>query len=170
MRPLKPGLKTLAWSAVGLVALPALIWLISLLYWHFAITYSLKRWKQAPRGEPVAGVRSSPERGWLQSSAGCRALPYAVAALESSDDHPEFQEELMNYLISVLGGPGPYSPESFDELGDRSGRWSFIAEGLNLERRDKVADFLKWWSEHGRDYHTWWKTWSRWCVTPDGRR
>ena len=158
-----PG-KVFGWTVAAVVALTGLLWLGSFLYWHVRITTSLKRWKQERK---ATGGHHSPtlhqERGFLQGTAGCRALPYVAVALESSDDDPEFQEALMQYLISALGGPGPYSQESFAEMGERAQRWEFIASGLDLERRGKVADFRTWWRENGHKYHAWWRTWSGWC-------
>jgi hypothetical protein len=167
---MKRPLKALAWSAAGLVVLAGLIWLSSLLYWHVRITSSLKRWKQDRKGIVAHSFDTHEERAFLQFKAGCRALPYATAVLASSDDDPEFQEVLMEYLVSALSGPGPFSEETWSVLEERSRRWEFLASGLDLERRAKIADFLKWWGEHGREYHAWWKTWSPWCATPDGRR
>jgi hypothetical protein len=54
--------------------------------------------------------------------------------------------------------------EDWELMGERSRRWEFIAEGLELERKEKLAVFRAWWSEHGREYHAWWRTWSRWCY------
>ena len=128
------------------------------------ITSSLKSWKEEVKATGGHhSTRLHQERGFMHS-AGCRALPYVAAALDASDDDPEFQEALMQFLISALCGPGPYTSERFRSMDERSSRWEFIASGLDLERRDKVADFRAWWRENGHTYHAWWRTWSSWCA------
>jgi hypothetical protein len=160
---MKSPWKALGWTAGGLATLAALIWLGSFLYWHLRITSSLKSWKeelQATGGHHSTKLHR--ERGFIHT-AGCRALPYVVAALDASEDDPRFQEALVQYLISALAGPEPATPETFRVLDERSQRWEFIASGLDLERRYKLADFRAWWRENGHTYHAWWRTWSKWC-------
>jgi len=176
MRPLKSSLRALGWTVAGIAALTGLVWLGSFLYWHLRLTSALRAWEKEIRAVP-SGARDFsryPNGPQVLYSAGCRALPYVVAALDRSDGHPRFQEALMHYIINALPDPGPNSEESSRVLGERSSRWEFIAEGLDLERRDKLADFRAWWRENGHKYHAWWRTWSSGCggedATPDGRR
>lgn len=158
---MKSPWKAFGWTVAAVAALTGLLWLGSFLYWHVRITSALKTWKVERKStSSLASYALSKD---ALRSAGCRALPYVVAALESSDDDPEFQEVLMRYLISALSGPAPFSQESFAEMGERVRRWEFIASGFDLERRDKLADFRTWWRENGHKYHAWWRTWSSWC-------
>ena len=157
--------KALAWTLGGVIALVGLVWLGSFLFWHVRITSAIKSWETEGRPKKFRrpGYALPPEAGAVLHHAGCRALPYLVSALESHEGDPEFQEGLIVLIISKLGGPGPYTDESFELMGERSTRWEFVAEGLDFERKEKLADFKSWWTENGRHYHAWWKTWSPWC-------
>jgi hypothetical protein len=165
---MKSSWKALAWSAAGFAALAALVWMGSFLYWHVRITRAIASWeKELPARRAFSSGRyySVPaDVARVMYSAGCRGFPYVVAALDRSDGNPEFQESLMRYLVPALCGPGPYSDETTRVLSERSQRWEFIAEGLDFERREKLADFKAWWQENGHKYHRGWRTWSRWCY------
>jgi len=164
---LKQSHKVLLVTMSLLIGLPALSWTGTFLYWHVKIRSSIRAWEKA------AAMRSTPNTsrtGRIPSEsastlldAGCRALPYLVKTLDESTD-PEFQEAVIRGIIELLMFPA--SPNDVgipDAIRERNVHWQFIAEGPELERKEKLADFRTWWESNGGLHHQWWRVWSSNC-------
>lgn len=165
---MKTRLRVLILVLALLVGLPLLAWTGTFFYWHFRITSAMREWKKAAASRtPVQwnsrNGRIPPATSAVLMEARCRALPYLVRALDDSTD-PEFQEGAMNTIIMILlNPPSRLSEEELELSRQRYARWSFIAEGLTLEREERLSDFRAWWRDHGREHHQWWRVWSSDC-------
>lgn len=163
---MKSPVKALLIASAVLIALPIVAWTGTFLYWHLRITSDLRAWKKAAADRvSTAGYRDGGiprETAMTLHLAGCRSLPYLATSLEDSTD-PMFQEGVMRQIIQALNPPGPPAEATFEAMSERNARWQFIAEGLNLEREQKIADFREWWRANSPEYHQVWRVWSSNC-------
>jgi hypothetical protein len=165
-RPVKRPVKALLITLAVLIALPLVVWTGTFFYWHFRILSGLRAWEKAAATQtPTVSYRDGKlprETAETLLDAGCRALPYLVEALDQSTN-PEFQEGVITKIIQAMNPPGPSSDEAVERFAEQSSRWQFPAEGLDLERKQKLSDFKTWWSGNRREHHSWWRVWSSNC-------
>lgn len=162
----KNPLKILTLFGAGLALAIALTWISAILYWHWQIRTAISN-LEILHSTPAAAfayhdlvnLRAKPDHLY---TAGCRALPYLIEALNSSKDS-KFQRDVMQRILTALAGPGPYDDQTFTALEDRESRYLFIAEGFDFEREQKISDFNAWWKGNGARYHQGWRIWSSWC-------
>ena len=138
--------------AIVLVALAAMCWCFLFIYWHLRIGRAVRELQQGnPRAIEVL------------NEAGCRALPYLLAAAKPSE-RLIFLAHTTNLILSNVyeeahvNGPIPKTPEH-DLL------WSLQIEPLDTlqVRTTKCRELQAWWRAEGDNHHQGWRIWSRRC-------
>ncbi len=149
---------------LGIVAsISILVWVGSIVYWQVRLRLAVRSCerdaKVTPRGVNRYDLPEDSERvlGW----AGCRSIPYLLAARETSAN-PAFQQWisdiLSNYPVRMaeLGNLSKSELESIARLPEEGGR----------PGREKEFQKALWeWSrEHTARVHPWWAPWAGTCL------
>ncbi len=149
-------MKTFAKVLAGLLVLAALAWTGMFLYWHVTIVGALRTLETQP-----GLVQEMEAFKTLQDGAGCRALPYLVAALQPTKS-PYFLERA-SLLIQLEGAPhpmqGPQWGPNYDPVEFR-----LPSEDSAAERQRKIGLIRLYWKQKGHRHHQFWRVWSKSCV------
>jgi hypothetical protein len=140
--------------AIVLVATAAMAWCGLFVYWHLKIGRAIQELRH---GLPVS-------RTTLRA-AGCRSLPYLVAASTPSQSVTFLTDAshlIGSHLVERLAQS---PPEGLAIVRDHGQVVSMRIEPLDtLEvRTAKCRDLQAWWRSEGSKYHQGWRIWSRRC-------
>jgi hypothetical protein len=150
------------WTGIILAALTLLVlvaWAAMFFSWQFRIRGAIRALEgQLTSQETDIAVHTL-------TSAGCRALPYLVASLDTANadsELPELTVLIFGWSCSKSGmsdDPEPRFQEDFRFLdGCR------MTRGKTPESRRRSFDRIRtWWSESGAHYHSWWRVWTSSC-------
>ena len=165
LRPVKTALKI----AVGGVALAAMSWCGLFIYWHLRIGQAIRQ-LQTDTAAPPPPIRTEadlfrrrPESfTFLRVSAGCRALPYLVAALDPREN-PEFLESVAFLIAQQVDNPELIEHSNAPHPRRLKFHWP-ISPHDSLEQRAKKCDQIReYWRENGRRHHQMWRIWTDRC-------
>lgn len=158
---MKTGAKVLA----GTAALALLTWTGTYLYWHVRILSAIRTLETqiAPSRDPAQIVDPNSDPCQVLSDAGCRSLPYLVAAL----DTPNAGNAMWNFFywrFSQALPEGTLDAElksKTDVVYDAAPKTEATAQ----ERANNSARVRAWWREEGRLLHQPWRVWSSKCCS-----
>jgi hypothetical protein len=160
-------MKTVLKIAIAGVALAAMSWCGLFVYWHLKISQAIRQLQTdtavptPPLGAEADLFRRRPESfTFLRVAAGCRALPYLVAALNPQES-PEFLESVAFLIAQQVDNPELI--ESSKSPRRLKFHWP-ISPHDSLEQRTKNCDQIReYWRENGRQHHQTWRIWTDRC-------
>ena len=151
--------------ALGVALLVAFIWAGMHVYWHFSITGAIRAMEND--GGPAKPGSAATRNGYSMhqetmddlESAGCRALPYMVAALFTTKNQATAMAcvELIRKIAAPQGDEPPGVIRS--ECPDPGLEFFDPPE----ERARKCEPIRVWWNAHAKEYHEDWRIWTGHC-------
>jgi hypothetical protein len=148
-------LKSVLASALAVVALAAIAWTGTYLYWHIRIVRALRTWEtQAPAELEAASD--------VLNEAGCRSLPYLVGALD-----PRKNTAFLTFVTTqvAFATGDPHKPLLGNiEAREHLTEWRIEKEDSPALRQRKCDLIREWWRENGGRHHQPWRIWSSQCA------
>lgn len=136
-------MRTAVKLAILIAALAGVAWSSVFVYWDFKIRRAIR---------DLEFASSLPEREVLRT-AGCRALPYLVAAL-GPDRRLTLLADAQRYILDNV-----QDPRDSRFLKDREIEVTDTIE----ERARKCREIQEWWRTAQPAYHQRWRVWSPRC-------
>ena len=149
-------LRLLLLALALVVALPLLIWTGTFLYWDIKIRMEIRKLENQPRG-------MSSRATFAEVSGGCRALPYLVAALETTRSAELIDRAALGIPLEVGDTGRPTADEESKVIADLFTNYYFDAQDPPAVRRNKYQQLRAWWEANHAKYHQWWRVWSPNC-------
>jgi len=144
--------------AGSLLVLAILAWTATFFYWHFRIQGAI----QVFEGHPTS--HEEDVAGHTLTAAGCRALPYLTASLDSDKEAPTLELLLLIFGWSCSKSGFSDDPESRFQEDLRFLDECRMDRGKTPESRRRSYDRIgNWWRESGPRYHSWWRVWTPNC-------
>jgi len=150
-------MKTAVRWIVSAVVLAVASWTVTYLFWHIRIVGAVRTL------ESKAGTPAAEEAADIVDSAGCRALPYLLGALDYQQNQP-FQILVSKSLFSSIEFLASQSALPDPALVERARAWIILPEDGAPEIRAKCDALLAYWREHGRLHHKTSRVWTSKCV------
>jgi hypothetical protein len=148
-------------SIVGYVAAAAVLavaaWIGTYLFWHIRLVSAVRTL------ESKAGTTAAEDAADVVDSAGCRALPYLVGALDGAKN-----QIFVIYATGVI-------VRSIEEVHARNAMldataigqargWKVVPEDNPMDMKIKSDSIRAYWKEYEPVHHKWWRVWSSTCT------
>jgi len=150
------AMRTALKIAIVVVALAAVAWSATFLYWHVRIARALRTMDQEPISPDLQGALD------VLDDAGCRAIPYLVGALDPKRN-TSFLTLATTHLASLSAASG--DPRVRLQRGyEQRQEWRIEKQDPPAERQKKCDLIRAWWAEDGGRFHQAWRVWSSNCA------
>lgn len=146
------NVKAVLWGILALILAAVLAWLALFITWHVRIRGAIQALDSSSGTEETRGPSD------VLRSAGCRAIPYILRAIDP--DRP--QSWICSQLYDSVLDPGSGSPP--DPRTVRMLEECCVDPDKSVEYRRRSRDrLLTWWRDDGHRFHQWWRVWSSRC-------
>jgi hypothetical protein len=152
-------------AAAALILLAALGWGAGFLYWHLRIRWALRTLEQTDHRTSVSDDDRKRQSRAVETleSAGCRALPYLLDALDESKD-PTHLSTLTVMIAWESVFPGKPAENTNSTLAlRRMEEWTVECEDSPEARMGKLQQIRAWWKAHASEHHQVWRIWTGEC-------
>ena len=144
--------KAVLWGALALILAAALAWLGLFITWHVRINGAMRTL------DDPAWTRETPDASDTLRSAGCRAIPYIIGAIDPDRPQSWICQQLHESVLAAAGG-GPPDPRTVRLLEE-----CCVDPEKSVEHRRRSRDRLvEWWRSDGHRFHQGWRVWSSKC-------
>lgn len=149
-------MKSIAGYVAAAVVLAVAAWIGTYLFWHIRLVGAVRTL------ESKAGTPAADDAADVVDSAGCRALPYLVGALDGARN-----QIFAIYATDVI-------VKSIEEVNARSSMldataisqargWKVVPEDNPVDMKTKSDSIRAYWKEYEPFHHKWWRVWSAKC-------
>lgn len=136
--------------------LAGVLWTATYFFWHVRIVGAVATL------ESKAGTPAADDAADVIESAGCRALPYLVAALEPRKN-PYFQVLVSKRLVASIESLAARGALPDPALVERAREWVIHPEDTAPQLQPKVDAIHDYWRAHGELHHKAWRVWTSTC-------
>jgi hypothetical protein len=148
-------------SIMGYVAAAAVLavvaWIGTYFFWHIRLVGAVRTL------ESKAGTPAADDAADVVESAGCRALPYLVGALDGAKNQI-FQIYATGVIVKSIeevgGRNAAFNPS---ELSQARG-WKVVPEDNPVDIKAKDDAIRAYWKNYEALHHQWWRVWSSRCA------
>lgn len=142
---------------VAAAILAGVAWTGMYFFWHIRIVGAVRTL------ESKAGTPAAEDAADVIESAGCRALPYLLAALEPRKNQ-HFQILVSKALVSSIGFLGSRGALPDPAIVERAREWVILPEDTAPQLQTKCDALVGYWREHGQLHHKSFRVWTSTCV------
>ena len=148
-------MKLLLLALALVVVLPLLIWTGTYFYWDIKIRMEIRELENQP---PLRSAKTN-----TAVSGGCRALPYLVAALETTRSRAVIASAMLGIVLEVGDTGRPTVDQETAAIEELFQDHMFTPQDPPDVRRKNYQQLRAWWDANRTKYHQWWRVWSPNC-------
>ena len=149
-------MKKLVSYLAAAAVLAGVAWTGMYFFWHIRIVGAV-RTLESKGGTPAADDAAD-----VIESAGCRALPYLVPALEPHKNH-YFQILVSKTVVASIESLAAQGRLPDPALAEQAKEWIILPEDTLPQLRIKCDAILEYWLKHGHLHHKSWRVWTSSC-------
>ena len=150
-------MKTVFGWLTAAVVVAGVAWAATYFFWHIRIVGAVSTL------ESKGGTPAADDAADIIESAGCRALPYLLGALDYRQNQ-HFQILISKALVGSIEFLGSQGALPDPTVVERARTWIILPEDGTPEVRAKCESLLAYWREHGRLHHKTSRVWTSRCV------
>ena len=142
---------------VAAAILAGVAWTGMYFFWHIRIVGAVRTL------ESKAGTPAAEDAADVIDSAGCRALPYLMGALDHRKNQ-YFQILVSKHLVASIERLASRGALPDPAIGERAKEWIILLEDTAPQLQSKCDALLGYWRENGQLHHKSWRVWTSACV------
>jgi hypothetical protein len=150
-------MKSLAGYVAAAVVLAVAAWIGAYLFWHIRLVSAVGT-LQSKAGTPAAEDAAD-----VVNSAGCRALPYLVGALDGAKN-PIFVIYATGVIVRSIEESNARNPILEASKVCQVRDWKAVPEDNPVDMKNKGDAIRAYWKEYEPVHHKWWRVWSSTCT------
>jgi hypothetical protein len=144
---------------VAAVVLAGVAWTGMYFFWHIRIVGAVRTL------ESKAGTPAADDAADVIDSAGCRALPYLLGALDHRKN-PYFLIIVSKALVSSIEKLASNGVLPDPAVAEKAREWIILQEDAAPQLQSKCDALLNYWRDHGELHHKSWRVWTSSCGVP----
>lgn len=149
-------MKSIVGYVVAAVVLAAAAWIGTYLFWHIRLVGAVRTL------ESKAGTPAAEDAADVVESAGCRALPYLVGALDGAKNQI-FQIYATGVIVQSIEEVNARNPSLNPTEICQARGWKVVPEDNPVDIKTKGDAIRVYWKTYEPLHHKWWRVWSPKC-------
>ena len=149
-------MKSIAGYVAAGVVLALAAWIGTYLFWHIRLVGAV--------GTLVskAGTPAADDAADIVDSAGCRALPYLVGALDGAGNQI-FVIYATGLIVKSIENVNARTAMLDASAIEQARGWKAVPEDNPVDMKTKCDAIRVYWKQYEPLHHKWWRVWSSSC-------